>query len=92
MATPEQLADFSQGRVISAAFLRLAQGCGSTIARPLRLAADQLRRLSSAQGALFPAGLYDPGAGEARPLPIAAIGEEWLFPICATAPPIRRGP
>ncbi len=79
IATPEQLDDYAQGQGDFAAFLRLGKS--------LRL--DELGRVAlplisfgayhRAQGALFPAGLFDPRAGEARALPVGAIGEDVAF-------------
>ena len=79
LATPQQLADFSQGQGDFPAFLRLAQRLRLETLGRAALPLISFGAYHSAQGALFPAGLYDPGAGEARPLPIAAIGEDVAF-------------
>jgi hydrogenase large subunit len=79
IATPEQLADFAQGQGDFSAFLRLAASLRLETLGAVALPLISFGAYHSAQGALFPAGLYDPRAAEARPLPIGAIGEDVAF-------------
>jgi hydrogenase large subunit len=79
IATPGRLADYAQGQGDFAAFLRLAA----------RLKLDALGRVGlplisfgayhGAEGALFPEGLFNPGASTANPLPQSEIGEDVAF-------------
>lgn len=79
LATPGQLADFAQGQGDFPAFLRLAQRLRLETLGRAALPLISFGAYHSAQGALFAAGLFDPGAGEPLPLPIAAIGEDVAF-------------
>jgi hydrogenase large subunit len=79
IATPEQLADFAQGQGDFAAFLRLAESLRLETLGAVALPLISFGAYHSAQGALFAAGLFEPRAAEARPLPIGAIGEDVAF-------------
>ncbi|MCI4677441.1 nickel-dependent hydrogenase large subunit [Rhodoblastus acidophilus] len=79
IATPEQMADFAEGRGDFAAFLRLARDLGLAELGAIALPLISFGAYHGAQGALFPAGLFDPRAGAAGPLPFGAIGEDVAF-------------
>jgi hydrogenase large subunit len=79
IATPEQLADFAQGQGDFAAFLRLAKSLRLDALGRVALPLISFGAYHGAEGALFPAGLYDPREQAAKPLPMGAIREDVAF-------------
>ena len=79
IATPEQLADFSHGAGDFAAFLRLAQNLRLEELGRVALPLISFGAYHGAEGALFPAGVFDPRARAEKPLPVEAIREDVAF-------------
>jgi hydrogenase large subunit len=79
IATPEQLAEHAQGPGDFAAFLRLAESLHLEKLGRIALPLISFGAYHGADGALFPAGRFDPGAREASPLPIGEIREDVAF-------------
>ena len=93
LATPEQLADFAQGQGDFAGLpAARARGCGSK-ARPRGPAADRaLAPIIAREGLCSPPDFTIRARARRGRCRSRRSARMWLFPICATAPPIRRGP